>query len=195
MLLTQVRGDLVRSKCTVSLDWWRWRQSEKQQVKQEEGKQGKSEYYQIKTGSFHVSVINTDNPTKETRQRGQRETLGTLDAQQRNNKSEIETKTHINNIQKPRTMTGISPKRKMNLLCVTTITTASPQFPVIQLSSKCPCSCFYYYRINNPAFLIYISTPIRGFWCWELLVLCWKKGKWLIMEADCFLSKSSNKTT
>lgn len=65
----------------------RWRQSEKQQVRQEEGKQGKSEYYQIKTGSFHVSVINTDNPTKETRQRGQRETLGTLDAQQRNNKS------------------------------------------------------------------------------------------------------------
>lgn len=81
-------------------------------------------------------MINTDNPTKETRQRGQRETLGTLDAQQRNNKSEIETKTHTNNIQKPRTMTGISPKRKkpVNLLCVTTITTVSPQFPVIQLS-------------------------------------------------------------
>lgn len=81
-------------------------------------------------------MINTDNPTKETRQRGQRETLGTLDAQQRNNKSQIETKTHTNNIQKPRTMTGISPKRKkpVNLLCVTTITTVSPQFPVIQLS-------------------------------------------------------------
>lgn len=107
-------------------------------------------------------MINTDNPTKETRQRGQRETLGTLDAQQRNNKSEIETKTHTNNIQKPRTMTGISPKRKMNLLCVTTITTVSPQFPVIQLSSKCPCSCFYYYRINNPAFLIYIYQDLSG---------------------------------
>lgn len=186
MLLTQVRGDLVRSKCTVSLDWWRWRQSEKQQVRQEEGKQGKSEYYQITTGSFHVSVINTDNPTKETRQRGQRETLGTLDAQQRNNKSQIETKTHTNNIQKPRTMTGISPKRKkpVNLLChhhYHSFSPVSSHSAVTLEPSKCPCSCFYYYRINNPAFLIYISRPIRGFWCWELLVLCWKKGKWLIM--------------
>lgn len=137
-------------------------------------------------------MINTDNPTKETRQRGQRETLGTLDAQQRNNKSEIETKTHTNNIQKPRTMTGISPKRKklVNLLCVTTITTVSPQFPVIQLSSKCPCSCFYYYRINNPAFLIYIYiNTYQGFLMLRTTSVVLEKRKMTYNGSRLFLIK------